>query len=304
MVNNIIDNKVDKENKKVLSPSIIESYRVYWYKFSRNKLSVIGLIIVILTIFLALFAPYITPYPEHTKEFVDYNNAGLPPNSNYLFGTDIFGRDIFTRIIFSFRDALLMAIIVLAISVPIGVLLGLIAGYYSGTWFEIVIMRITDIFLALPPLLFALATASILEPGFKSSVGAITVLWWPWYTRVVYGMTRSIKNEYFIKISELIGASSVHILIKEVLPNCLSPIFTKMALDVGWIILIGASLSFVGLGVQPPNPAFGQMISDGVQYMPEFWWMVLFPALGIAFTILGFNFLGDGIRDMLDKGVR
>jgi len=298
----LADNKSRKKN--IVSESIKENIKIFWYKFSKNKLSVVGLSIVILTMLLALFASYIAPYPEHVKEYVDYDSANLPPNSTNLFGTDIFGRDMLTRVIFSFRDALLMGIIVLVISVPIGTFLGLIAGYYSGTWIESTIMRTTDIFLALPPLLFALAIASVLEPGFKSSVSAITVLWWPWYTRVVYGMAQSIKNEYFVKNAELIGASKVHILIKEILPNCLSPVFTKMALDVGWIILIGASLSFVGLGEQPPKPAFGQMISDGVRYMPEFWWMVLFPALGVAFTILGFNFLGDGMRDALDKGVR
>lgn len=302
MKNSLINNK--SKLRRVIPEPVKEDVKIFWYKFSKNKLSVVGLIIVILTIFIALFSSYIAPYPEHVQEYVDYDNANLPPNSTNLFGTDIFGRDMLTRVIFSFRDALLMGIIVLVISVPIGTFLGLIAGYYSGTWIEITVMRTTDIFLALPPLLFALAIASVLEPGFKSSVSAITVLWWPWYTRVVYGMARSIKNEYFVKNAELIGASKFHILIKEILPNCLSPVFTKMALDVGWIILIGASLSFVGLGEQPPKPAFGQMISDGVRYMPEFWWMVLFPALGVAFTILGFNFLGDGMRDALDKGVR
>lgn len=295
-------NSVTLIKKGFLKPSTKENLKIYWYKFSRNKLSVVGLIIVVTCILLAIFAEFITPYPEHSREFVDFPNAGIAPNSTYWFGTDVFGRDIFTRIIFSFRGALKMAIIVLAISVPIGVITGLLAGYYNGTWTSTVIMRITDVFLSIPPLILALSIASLLEPNMTNSMIAITISWWPWYTRLVFGNAASIKNEYFVKNAELIGASHFHILFKEILPNCLSPVLTKMALDVGWVILQGASLSFVGLGEQPPTPAFGQMISDGSKYMPDLWWLTIFPALGIVFIILGFNFLGDGIRDMFDKG--
>lgn len=293
---------MDKKRSLFLKESTKENLRIYWYKFSRNKLSIVGFIIVIASILLALFAPLIVPYPQHVKEFADYNNASIAPNASYIFGTDIFGRDIFTRVIFSFRGALLMGTIVLVISVPVGVFLGLIAGYYSGSLLEITIMRITDIFLALPPLILALSIAAVLKPNLTSSMIAVTVMWWPWYTRLVYGMATALRKEYFVKNAELIGASTGYILFREILPNCLSPIFTKMALDVGWVILIGASLSFVGLGEQPPTPAFGQMISDGAKYMPDLWWMTIFPALGIAFIILGFNFFGDGIRDMFDRG--
>lgn len=131
---------------------------------------------------------------------------------------------------------------------------------------------------------------------------AVTLSWWPWYTRLVYSMATGYSKEYFIKNAELVGASKFHILFKELLPNCLSPVLTKMALDVGWVILLGASLSFIGLGEQPPTPSFGTMISEGSKYMPQYWWMTAFPALAIVFVILGFNFLGDGIRDMLDRG--
>ncbi len=298
------ESTVNKTSKRhfFLKDSTRVNLHIYWYKFSRNKLSIVGLVIVLLSIFFALFAPVISPYPAHVKEFADYVNASLSPSAKYLFGTDVFGRDILTRVIFSFQGALLMAVIVLAISVPIGVFLGLIAGYHNGTWIEVVIMRTTDIFLALPPLILALAIAAVLKPNLTSSMIAVTIMWWPWYTRLVYGMANEYSKEYFVKNAELIGASKMHILFREILPNCLSPIFTKMALDVGWVILIGASLSFVGLGEQPPTPAFGQMISDGSQYMPDLWWMTVFPALAIAFIILGFNFLGDGIRDMFDRG--
>ena len=276
--------------------------RLYWYKFSRNKLSILGLVIVVISVFLAIFAPLIVPYPQHIKAFTDFNNASAAPSLSHIFGTDVFGRDIFTRVLFSFRGALLLSVIVLAIAVPIGVFMGLIAGYYGGSWFSILIMRLTDVFLALPPLILALAIAAVLKPNLTSSMIAVTAMWWPWYTRLVSGMAGSLGKEYFVKNAELIGASKFHILVREILPNCLSPIFTKMALDVGWVILIGAALSFVGLGEQPPTPAFGQMIADGARYMPDLWWMTISPALAIAFIILGFNFFGDGVRDMLERG--
>lgn len=281
---------------------IKEEIKKKWYMFSRNKLSVIGLAIVLLVIFTAVFAPLIVPYPQHAAEFVDYKNASLAPSSQYFFGTDVYGRDIFSRICFAFRGALLMGIIVLAIAVPVGVMMGLLAGYYKGSKIDTIIMRLTDIFLAVPPILLALAIAAVLEPNLKNSMLAVTVMWWPWYARLTYGMASSLRNEYFVISSELIGAGKAYILFRDILPNCLSPIFTKMALDMGWVILIGASLSFVGLGEQPPTPALGQMVSDGMRYMPDQWWMTIFPSLAIVLIILGFNFLGDGIRDMLAKG--
>lgn len=273
-----------------------------WYKFSRNMLSIVGLVIVAGIIISAIFAPWITPYPEHAGPFVDFKNAGQPPSLQHLCGTDTIGRDIFSRIIFAFRGALIMAFVVLVLAVPLGVFLGLIAGYFQNTWIDIVIMRITDIFLSVPSLILALAIAAVLEPNLMNSMIAISFTWWSWYTRLVYGMASSVRNEYFVIAADLTGASKFHILFREILPNCLSPVFTKVALDVGWVILIGASLSFVGLGEQPPTPALGQMVSDGAGYMPTLWWISIFPSLSIVLTILGFNLMGDGLRDMLETG--
>jgi len=274
-----------------------------WYGFSRNRLSVVGLVIVAGIIISAIFAPWIIPYPEHTGPFVYFENMGQSPSLQHLCGTDNMGRDIFSRIIFAFRGALIMAVLVLAIAVPQGVLLGLIAGYFQNTWIDTVIMRTTDIFLSIPPLILALAVAAMLEPTQMNAMIAVTISWWPWYTRLLYGMASSVSNEYFVIAADLTGASKFYILFREILPNCLSPIFTKMALDVGWVILIGASLSFVGLGEQPPTPALGQMVSDGARYMPTSWWMTIFPSLAIIIIIMGFNLFGDGIRDMFEKGV-
>jgi peptide/nickel transport system permease protein len=174
----------------------------------------------------------------------------------------------------------------------------LVAGYKQGTRTDTFIMRITDIFLAVPPLILALAIASVLEPNLTHSMMAISLMWWPWYTRLVYGLASAQRNEFYVSSAEIIGASTPHILFGEILPNTLSPIFTKMSLDMGWVIIIGASLSFVGLGVQPPKPGLGTMVASGAKFLPDQWWISLFPALAIVVLVLGFNLLGDGLRDM------
>lgn len=269
-----------------------------WYKFSGSKLSVAGLVIVAMVILLAIFAPLVAPYPQHAAAFVDFANANRPPGSGYLMGTDNVGRDIFSRLIFSLRSALLMGIVVLSLAVPVGATLGLIAGYFRGTFIDAVITRITDVFLAVPPLVLALAIASMLTPNLTNAMIAISVMWWPWYTRLIYGMASSLSKEYFVRSAELSGGGWLHIILREILPNCVSPILTKMTLDMGIVIMVGASISFVGLGEQPPAPALGNMVSDGAKYMPEQWWMTVFPALAIMMIVLGFNLLGDGIRDL------
>lgn len=277
----------------------VDSLSKAWYKFSRNWINILGLAMVLTIIFLAVFAPYVTPYPEHAGKFVDFSSASQPPSSTHLMGTDIMGRDVLTRVIFAFGNALVMAIGVLAVSVPIGILTGMMAGYYLGTWIETAIMRVTDVFISVPPLILALAMASMLKPTLTNSMMAVTVSWWPWYTRLMFSLTSSIRNEYYVQAAELAGFSRIHILFREILPNCTASVFTKMALDVGWVILVGASLSFVGLGEQPPDPALGTMVADGVERMPGQWWIAVFPALAIMFIVLGFNLFGDGVRDML-----
>jgi peptide/nickel transport system permease protein len=285
---------------KSLSPTSRrrESLGRSWYKFSRNPLSLVGLSTVLLVVILAVFAPLVAPYPQHASAFVDFANASRPPDSTYLLGTDVVGRDILSRIFFGFRFSLLMGAVVLALVVPPGVTLGLIAGYNQGTWLETVIMRVTDIFLAVPPLVLALAITSVLTPNLFNAMIAVSLMWWPWYTRLVYGLASTLRHEYFVSSAETLGASNAHIIFREILPNCVSPIFTKMSLDMGWVILLGSALSFVGLGVQPPKPGLGTMVADGAKYLPDQWWISVFPALAIVLVVLGFNLLGDGLRDM------
>jgi peptide/nickel transport system permease protein len=269
-----------------------------WYKFSRNPLSILGAATVLLVTLLAIFAPWIAPHPEHAAPFTDFAHAHLPPSLEYPFGTDEIGRDILSRVIFGFRLSLWMGVVVLALVVPVGVLLGLIAGYAQGTRLDTIIMRLTDVFLAVPPLILALAIASVLEPNLTNSMVAVSLMWWPWYTRLVYGLASTLRNEFFVSSAETIGASTPHILFRELLPNMISPIFTKMSLDMGWVIIIGSMLSFVGLGVQEPTPALGTMVAKGARFLPDQWWVSIFPALAIVAVVLGFNLLGDGLRDL------
>jgi peptide/nickel transport system permease protein len=269
-----------------------------WYKFSRNPMSIVGLFTVLLVVFLAVFAPLVAPYPKHASAFVDFANASRPPCRDYAFGTDVVGRDIMSRIFFGFRFSLTMGVVVLSLVVPPGVTLGLIAGYNQGTWLDTVIMRLTDIFLAVPSLVLALAICSVLTPNLFNAMLAVSLMWWPWYTRLVYGLASTLRNEFYVNSAEALGASKAHIIFREILPNCISPIFTKMSLDMGWVIIIGSSLSFVGLGVQPPKPGLGTMVAGGTRYLPDQWWISVFPALAIVLIVLGFNLLGDGLRDM------
>lgn len=276
-----------------------ERYGRIWYKFSRKSLSVVGLGVIVLTVLAAILAPLAAPHPEHAGPFVDLITGAKPPSGEHWLGTDIYGRDILSRIIFALRPALLTGIVVLAIVVPIGTVLGLIAGYSAGRFVDTAIMRVTDIFLGLPPLILALAVSSVLKPNLFHSMIAVSVAFWPWYARLVYGMVSSVRNEYFVRSAELMGESRAHILFREILPNCISPIFTKVTLDFGWVIILSASLSFVGLGEQPPTPSLGTMVAEGARYLPDQWWTAVFPALAIVLLVLGFNLVGDGLRDAL-----
>lgn len=269
-----------------------------WYKFSRNPLSVLGLAILFIIIIVAVFAPYITPYPEHAGPYTNFRESGLPPGLKHFFGTDSVGRDVFSRVIFGYRFSLLLAGVVITLSVPPGVFLGLVAGYTRRRWLEIVIMRITDIFLSVPPLVLALAITAMLSPKLMNQMMAISLMWWPWYCRLVYSVTSSLRHEYFVHDAELTGASKVYIMIRVILPNCIGPILTKITLDMGFVITLGASLSFIGLGVQPPKPGLGTMVADGAKRLPAEWWMTIFPAIAIVLVILSFNLIGDGLRDM------
>lgn len=263
-----------------------------------NPLSALGVVLVALVVLAAIFAPWITPFPKHVGAVVDFANFNKAPGWPYIFGTDLVGRDLFTRVVFAYRISLLLGVVVLAIAVPIGVTIGLVAGYFGG-WTEYVLMRITDVFLSIPPLVLAMSIMGLLEPTLTNGMLAVTAMWWPWYTRLVYNLARSEKEEGYVLAAEVIGASRTHVMFREILPNCVPSILTKMTLDMGFVILIASSLSFLGLGVQPPTPDLGSMVADGAKYLPDSWWLTVFPGLAILLAVFGFNLLGDALREIL-----
>ena len=270
-----------------------------WHRFSRNPTAVIGSVIVTVVVLTAVLAPWIAPHPDHVGSIVNFRARHLPPSAQYWFGTDNVGRDIFTRVLFGYRVSLLLAAVVLAFAVPLGAALGLIAGYFGG-WAEIIIMRLTDIALAIPPLVMALAVTAVLTPNLVHAMLAIAALWWTWHTRLIFSITRTLRQQEFVEAARTLGASAFHILFRELLPNCASAILVKTSLDFGFVILIGAALSYLGLGVQPPTPDLGTMVANGADFLPDRWWESLLPGAAILFAALGFNLLGDGLRDLYD----
>jgi peptide/nickel transport system permease protein len=281
------------------SAGAVSTGRRSWRRFRRNSTAVIGLAIVVVVVLAALFAPWIAPYPDHVGAVVNFRARHQPPSLHFWFGTDDVGRDILTRILFGYRISLILAATVLVIAVPFGVTLGLVAGYFGG-WTETIVMRLTDVALAIPPLVMALAVTTVLTPNLIHSMLAIAALWWTWHTRLIFSITRTLSQQEFIEAARTLGASRFHILFRELLPNCASAIFVKTSLDFGFVILVGAALSYLGLGVQPPTPDLGTMVASGADFLPDRWWESLIPGAAILFVALGFNLLGDGLRDLYD----
>jgi len=264
----------------------------------RNPLSLIGLLLVVMVVLAACFAQWIVPYPTHNGAVIDFAFANKGPSARNWFGTDLVGRDIFSRVVYAYQISLTLGVVVLAIATPIGTIIGLLAGYIGG-WVEAVLMRIVDVFLSIPPLVLAIAMMGVLEPTLFNAMLAVTAMWWPWYARLVYSIARAEREEGYVLAAEVIGASTTHITFREILPNCLPAIITKMTLDMGFVIIIASSLSFLGLGVQPPTPDLGSMVAEGARYLPDSWWLSVFPGLAILVAVFGFNLLGDGLRDVL-----
>jgi len=271
-------------------------------KFSRNKPAVVGFALLLIILIVGIFAPLLAPYPEDAGLVVHFSEKLLPPSLDHLLGTDEAGRDILSRIMFGIRISLSLAGIVLVISIPIGVFLGVCAAYFGG-WIEQVIMRITDVFLAIPVLIFALVISAVLKPSLQHSIFAIAFVWWRSFCRLAYGETLSIKQEDYITVSRSIGASHFHLMFKEILPNMLSPIIVKATLDAGYAILVGTAISFLGVGASPPTPELGIIVADGRDYLPECWWSSFFAGFTIFAIVLSFNLVGDGLRDFFGEEV-
>lgn len=287
---------------QVLKPRI-RNMRESLYLLARNKLSLVALIILLVMILSALFAPYMIPYPEDLADATHTEIKLSPPSMEHLMGTDELGRDIFSRVVYGARVSMSAALAAVGLSLIIGIPLGAIAGSLGG-WVDNVIMRITDVFLSFPPLLLAIAMVAIMGSSLHNAVLAISLSWWPWYTRLIRGQAISVKERKFVQAAETIGTSRTKIIFKHIIPNCISPVIVQASMDIGGVILTVASLSFLGLGAQLPTPEWGLMISIGRRFFPDSWWYCIFPGLAIFLTVLCFNLLGDAIREILDPKTR
>lgn len=268
-----------------------------WLRFRRNPLAMIGLLIVLLLLVVAALAPVLAPHDPITQ---DLRMRLLPPlTKGHILGTDDFGRDILSRLIMGSRITLFI-IAMVAVTAPLfGMLVGTVAGYFGGLVDE-VLMRLTDIFLAFPKLILALALVAVLGPGMENAVLAIALTSWPPYARVARAETLTVRNSDYIAAVRLQGAGAGRIILGHVMPMCLPSVIIRVTLDMAGVILIAAGLGFLGLGVQPPMPEWGAMISAGRKYLFEQWWVATMPGLAIFIVSLGFNLLGDGLRDVLD----
>ncbi len=287
---------------KIIKPRIKEM-GLSFYLLKKNNLTLAAFYIIVAIILLAILAPFIVPYPSHISDEANAANKLLSPSGQFLFGTDELGRDIFSRVIYGTRISLATAILAVGLALVIGVPMGAIAGSIGG-WVDEVIMRITDIFLSFPPLLLAIAIVSIVGPNLNNAIVAIALSWWPWYTRLVRGQAVSLKERKFIQAAEAIGTSKWKIIFSHVVPNTISPVIVQASMDMGGVILTIASLSFLGLGAQAPTPEWGLMISTSRNYFLNAWWYSIFPGLAIFITVLAFNLLGDGFREIMDPKTR
>ncbi|WP_261644110.1 ABC transporter permease [Erwinia mallotivora] len=270
-------------------------YRL-WLGLKRHPLAMSGLAIIVLMLLMSIAAPLLTPYDPG---FQDLANRLARPSSLHWLGTDELGRDIWTRILFGGRTTLGMVIIIVLITAPVGLFIGCIAGYTGGL-LDKALMRLTDIFLAFPRLILALAFVAALKPGVESAILAIALTAWPPYARLARAETLQFRNSDFIAASRLSGASPLRIILRHVMPLCVPSLIVRVTLDMSSIIITAASLGFLGMGAQPPSPEWGTMIATARRFLFSEWWVPLMPCIAIFLTSLAFNFLGDGLRDLLD----
>ncbi len=273
--------------------------RLALWQLGRSFSSMLGLGLVLGIVGLALLGPWVVPYPDDVAGAVNIAGKLQAPSAAHWFGTDEVGNDILTRVIIGARLSLLVGVGITLAAAAIGVPLGVMAGTAGGVVREAV-MRLTDLFLSVPGLVLAIALVAALGPGIVNAMVALVLVWWPGYVRLAEAKALSLREEPFIEAARVAGASRFRILWRHVLPNSLSPIIVKMSMDVGQAILAVASLGFLGLGARPPTPEWGAMISIARGYLPDWWWYAICPGAFIYVSVLGFNLLGDGLRDILD----
>jgi peptide/nickel transport system permease protein len=271
-------------------------------KFLRDVPAVLGFLIILGVCGLAVLSPVLIPNAEAVYDG-NLIERLKPPSAEFWFGTDNLGRDVFARVIVGARGALIVALSVVALAIAIGVPAGLYAGYTNG-WGSELVMRVTDVFLAVPQLILALAIAQLMGRGLESAMAALALTYWPFFCRTVYGEVRRVRHALFVEALQSLGASTPRILFVHVLPNVASPIIVRATIGMGFTILTTAVLGFLGIGATPPNPDWGLAIAESREYLPQSWWAVTFPGLAILITVLGFNLFGDGLRDLVDPRLR
>lgn len=288
------------ESRRLLRRARLNQFRQFAARFSKNSLGMVGLFIIGVLVVSALLAPLIA---THDPYLPDLARRLSPPDAANWFGTDELGRDIFTRIIYGSRLTLLIVGLVVLTSAPIGLIIGAMAGTYSG-WLDAVFMRITDVFLAVPKLLLALAFVAALGPGIVNAALAITLTAWPPYARLARAEALIVRDSDYVNAVRLAGGSQMRIIFRHIIPMCMSSVIVRMTLDMAGIILTAAGLGFIGLGAQPPLPEWGAMISTGRKFIFDQWWVATIPGFAIFTVSLGFNLLGDAMRDLLDPHLR
>jgi len=288
--------------KESLIPRI-NSLKENIYLLKRNKLTWIALWFIIVLVVLAVISPWIVPYPEHIATETNPSAQLTAPCKEYLFGTDELGRDIFSRVVYGTRVSLGASLGAVGLAIVIGTTLGAIAGSFGGI-VDNIIMRITDVFLSFPSLLLAILIAAFAGANLTNALIAIAISWWPWYARIVRGQAISLKERQFVRAAKAIGTKQTRIIFSHILPNCIAPVIVQASMDFGGVILTLASLSFLGLGAEAPLPEWGLMINTSKNYFLNAWWYSVFPGVAIFLTVLAFNLLGDGLREILDPKTR
>ncbi len=264
-----------------------------------DPLALFGLVIIVLVLIMAVFGPWLAPRPGDGAGVVNVSQRMLPPSLEYPFGTDWLGRSVFTRVILGARIAVQVSLIVVGLAILVGVPLGAAAGYFRG-WVDGLIMRVTDLFLAFPPLLLAMAIVAALGPGLQNATLALVISWWPWYARIARGLAVSLREWPFVDAARAMGIRDSVIIFRHIVPNSIGPIVVQATIDIGTVILAAGGLAFIGLGARPPAPDWGLMVAEGRQYILEQWWLSTFPGLAIFFTVLAFNLVGDLLLRLLD----
>lgn len=282
------------------STPFMDDLRHTIFLWRKSKLTMIGSVIIAIFLLVAAFAPLIAPYSP-TDQDLSVRLRG--PSWQHLFGTDQFGRDIFSRVIYGSRIALWIIFLVSVISGSIGMFIGVVSGYF-GKIVDDILMRITDMFLAFPSLILAMAFAAMLGPDLTNTIIAISIVSWTTYARLARAEAMKVKSQPYIEAVRATGGGNLRIMFLHVMPMCISPVFVQLTLRMGTILLTAAGLGFLGLGVQPPTPEWGAMVSAGRSFLIDQWWISTFPGIFIALVVLGFNLLGDGVRDMLDPRLR